>query len=88
MEVPRLVLPLVSASLPIYMVAALTVCPTLRAGGLRIDSRALGPYVVAQTMGDSKLSANGYPPFPGERPSSEQVLKWLDEVTPHTSSHV
>ena len=60
-------------------------CPSLRAGGSWIDSRALGgggPRIVALTMGDSKPGANIFPPFPGERPTSEDILKWLKEATP------
>ena len=71
----------VSAPLHIYMVAGSYWRPTLRAGGLRVDPRALGPAIVTQMM-TSKPGAAAYPPFPGERPDAEQVLKWIDEVTP------
>ena len=40
----------VSALLHIYMVAGSYWRPTLRAGGLRVDPRALGPAIVVQTM--------------------------------------
>ena len=64
--------------MPIYMVAAL-VCPSLlRAEGLRTDSRAPNPYIVALMMGDSRFRADGYPLFSGERPPPEEVHKWLE----------
>ena len=87
MRLPRLELPSVSSPLPVYMVGSgsygLSVPSRRRLSW--IDSRALGgggPRIVALTMGDSKPGANIFPPFPGERPTSEDILKWLKEATP------
>ena len=70
-----------------YMVAGSQWCPSLRAGGL-VDSRVLGPTVVAMT--DKQPVANAastsLPLFPGERPSVETVLEWLKAATPLLST--
>ena len=71
-----------------YMVAGSQWRPSLRAGGL-VDSRVLGPTVVAMTDKQpvaSAASTASLPLFPEERPSVETVLDWLKSATPLLSS--
>ena len=69
------------ALLLINMVAGSYWCPTLRAGGRRVDPWALGPGIAA-TMADAKQNNAGLPLFPGESPKVEEVKEWWKLVKP------
>ena len=74
----------VSALVPVYMVSGSYGSPTLRAGGLRVDSPVLWP-VTRRRMTDVKLSAASsalLPPFPGERPPVNAIITWLQSARP------
>ena len=69
------------ALLLINMVAGSYWCPTLRAGGRRVDPWALGPGIAA-SMADAKQNNAGLPLFPGESPKAEEVKEWWKLVKP------
>ena len=69
------------ALLLINMVAGSYWCPTLRAGGRRVDPWALGPGIAA-TMADAKQSNAGLPLFPGESPKAQDVKEWWKLAKP------
>ena len=69
------------ALLLINMVAGSYWCPTLRAGGRRVDPWALGPGIAA-SMADAKPSNAGLPLFPGEAPKAREVKEWWKLVKP------
>ena len=54
-----------AAVLQIYMVAGSYWCPALRAGGFRIDPKALGPSPATMADAASKPGAALFPLFPG-----------------------
>ena len=72
--------------LPIYMVACSKWRPSLRAGEVRIDPRALKPSVVAMTDAKQTAVGSAFPLFPGERPPIKDVLAWLRVATPTLSA--
>ena len=64
------------APLLIYMVAGSYWCPSLLAGGLRVDPRAQEPGF-AVTMTDAFKNNNAVlPPWPGEQPKTSAVKEW------------
>ena len=69
------------ALLLINMVAGSYWCPTLRAGGRRVDPWALGPGIAA-SMADAKQSNAGLPLFPGESPKAQDVKEWWKLAKP------
>ena len=75
-----------TAALQIYMVAGSYWCPVLRAGGFRIDPRALGPSPATMADAASKPGAAAFPLFPGERPPTHSVLEWLKDARPILSA--
>ena len=71
-----------TAAQQIYMVAGSYWCPVLRAGGFRIDPRALGPSPATMADAASKPGAAALPLFPGERPPTHCVQEWLKNARP------
>ena len=75
-----------TAVLQIYMVAGSYWCPALRAGGFRIDPKALGPSPVTMADASSKPGAASFSLFPGERPPTHLTLEWLKDTKPMLSA--
>ena len=75
-----------AAVLQIYVVAGSYWCPALRAGGFRIDPKALGPSPATMADAASKPGAALFPLFPGERPQTHLVLDWLKDARPILSA--
>ena len=73
------------ALVQIYMVAGSNRCPTLRAGGLRVDPWTSGSRIVAR-MADANKSSAAFPPFPGETPEAHEVKEWWRATQPHLTS--
>lgn len=73
------------ALLQIYMVAGSNRCPTLRAGGLRVDPWTSGSRIVAR-MADANKSSAAFPPFPGETPEAHEVKEWWRATQPHLTA--
>ena len=72
----------VCAPLLIYMVAGSYWCPSLLAGGLRVDPRAQEPGI-AVTMTDAFKNNNAVlPPWPGEQPKTSTVKEWWVAAKP------
>ena len=72
----------VCAPLLIYMVAGSYWCPSLLAGGLRVDPRAQEPGI-AVTMTDAFKNNNAVlPPWPGEQPKTSAVKEWYVAAKP------
>ena len=65
------------ALLPIYMVAGSYWCPTLLAGGLRVDLRASGLSIAFAMTDATKPTAGGFPLLPGERLEAQQAMEWI-----------
>ena len=68
----------VRAPLLIYMVAGSYWCPSLHAGGLRVDPRAQEPGIAVR-MTDA-FKANAIPLFPGESPMISDVKDWWEDA--------
>ena len=66
----------------IYMVAGSNRCPTLRAGGLRVDPWTPGSGIEARMADASKPNASSFPPFPGETPEAHEVKEWWRSLEP------
>ena len=75
----------VCALVQIYMVAGSNRCPTLRAGGLRVDPWTSGSRIVAR-MADANKSSAAFPPFPGETPEAHEVKEWWRATQPHLTA--
>ena len=69
-----------SVALQIYMVAGSYWCPTLRAGGFRIDPRAFGSSLATMADASCMPGAAKLPLFPGDRRSERHVREWTEDV--------
>ena len=52
-------------------------CPTLLAGGLRVDLRASGLSIAFAMTDATKPTAGGFPLFPGERLEAQAAMEWI-----------
>ena len=75
----------VCAPLLIYMVAGSYWCPTLRAGGLRVDPWAQRPGIAVRMTDANKHNA-ALPLFPGEQPKTHEVKEWWKAAKPHITA--
>ena len=71
----------VCAPLLIYMVAGSYWCPSLLAGGLRVDPRAQEPGIAVRMTDAFKTSA-AIPLWPGEQPKISEVKDWFTAAKP------
>ena len=69
-----------TVALQIYMVAGSYRCPILRAGGFRIDPRALGSSLATMADDSCKPGAAKLPLFPGDQPPEKHVSEWMKDA--------